>query len=117
MIDRKKEIVKCDGFQVNLEEIENFIESIAGVERVSVVAIPDDEFEYILSAIIVKRRGFDGLTEDDVADFVAERFAYFKHLRGGVFFVKKIPETSNGKVNKRLVTEVVVSKHLVEQSH
>jgi 4-coumarate--CoA ligase len=37
LIDRTKEIMKYKGYQINPSEIENVIESIEGVELVSVV--------------------------------------------------------------------------------
>lgn len=110
MVDRKKQIVKCSCYQVNLEEIENLIESIAGVQQVSVVAIPDEDFDNSPAAVVVKDRKFKNLTEKIIADFVLEHLAYYKQLRGGVFFVDKLPETSNGKINKKLVFEIVESK-------
>ena len=41
-----------------------------------------------------------GVTNEDIKSFVAERLARYKHLDGGVQFVKEIPRNASGKVLK-----------------
>lgn len=110
IIDRKKQVVVCQGYQIQLCEIENLIEMIEGVNLVSVVAIPDAIAENLPAAVIVKRPGFEAVTEKFIADYVAERLPFYKHLHGGVYFVDKMPTTASGKVYKRLITNIVTSK-------
>lgn len=94
--------------QINPTEIENVIQSIEGVELVSVVPIPNVETINLTCAAIIKRKGFESLTEQNVMDHVASNLPTNKHLHGGVIFVDKFPTTPSGKVMRRLVQEYVV---------
>lgn len=111
IIDRKKEIMKHKGYQVNPSEIENIIESIEGVELVSVVGIPDPIATNLPAAVVVKRPEFEDLTEQFIIDYVAERLPECKHLHGGVHFVDEIPMTPSGKVQKRYVKVIALKEY------
>lgn len=91
--------------QINPTEIENVIQSLDGVELVSVVGIPTEETN-MTCAVVVKRKGYDHLTKEDVIAYVADRLPVYKQLHGGVAFVEKLPTTPSGKIIKRLVTEL-----------
>ena len=39
-------------------------------------------------------------------DFVAEKVAPHKKLRGGVVFIEEIPKTASGKILRRKVIEI-----------
>lgn len=113
VIDRKKEIMKCENCHVNPSEIENVIESIEGVELVSVVGMADPIAKDLPTAVIVKRNGFEHLTGEYVKTFVAQRLPSYKQLHGGVFFVRHLPMTPSGKIQKRLVKDLVAKKTLL----
>lgn len=108
VVDRKKDILKYKGIHVNPSEIENVIESIEGVQAVSVVGIPDELYVNLITAAIVKREGFEKLTEKEIIEFVASRLPEYKQLSGGVYFFKKLPTTLSDKIIKRLVLEEIL---------
>lgn len=85
------------------------IEEIEGVELVSVVGIPDENFGFLSAAAIKKKRGFEVFSEKFVIDYVKTKLSINKQLHGGVFFVEHLPQTASGKVQKRLVTNVVMN--------
>jgi 4-coumarate--CoA ligase len=62
------------------------------------------------SAVIVRKNGFEDLTEHEIQSKVAEKFPFYKHLYGGVYFVNDIPTTPNGKVLRRIVREIAMTK-------
>ena len=95
--------------QVSPLEIESFIETIEGVELVSVVGIPDREAIDVAAAIIVKRQGVESLSEGKIKDDVASHFPHYKHLHGGVYFLSELPMTANGKIQKRFVRDIAIS--------
>jgi 4-coumarate--CoA ligase len=103
--------MKYRGYQVNPSEIENIIESIEGVEFVSVVGIPDQVATNLPAAIIVKRPDFDDLTEQFIIDFVAEKLPEYKHLHGGAHFVDELPMTPAGKIQKRFVKVIAIKEY------
>lgn len=97
--------------QITPAEIENVVESIEGVELVSVVGIPDPKATNLPAAVVLKRPGFENLSEHDVAAVVAEKLPFFKHLYGGVYFVNAMPVNPNGKILRRTVREIAIKKH------
>lgn len=103
--------MKHKGYQVNPSEIENVIESIEGVELVSVVGIPDSIATNLPAAVVVKRFEFDELTEQFIIDYVAERLPEYKQLHGGVHFVDEIPMTPSGKIQKRYVKVIALKEY------
>lgn len=105
--------MKCENCHVNPSEIENIIESIEGVELVSVVGMADPIAKDLPTAVIIKRSGFEHLTEEYVKTFVAQRLPSYKQLHGGVFFVRQLPMTPSGKIQKRLVKDLVAKKTLL----
>ncbi|KAG5680303.1 hypothetical protein PVAND_009820 [Polypedilum vanderplanki] len=107
VIDRKKDILKYKGHQINPSEIENVIQEIEGVEQVSVVGIPNDFCNNLLIAAIVKKHGYESLTEDEIMKHVARRLPEYKYLHGGVYFFDKLPMTPSCKVQKRFVIESI----------
>jgi 4-coumarate--CoA ligase len=108
VVDRKKDVLKVNSMQVNLSEVENVVQSIEGVDLVSIVGIPDDVHNNLLTAAIVRRKGFEELSEATVIDFVASAVPEFKRLHGGVFFFETLPMTPSGKIQRRLVLEEIL---------
>lgn len=106
--------MKYNSHQVNPSEIENIIESIEGVELVSVVGIPHPVSTNLPAAVIVKRPDFEDLTEQFIMDYVAEKLPEYKHLHGGVHFVDELPMTATGKIQKRFV-KVIAMKEFNEK--
>lgn len=111
VIDRKKEIFKYRGHQINPAEIENIINEIESVEFVSVVPIPNPETYNLAAAVIQKKEGFEKLTEREVIDFVAGRMPVYKQLHGGVYFVDKLPTTATHKILKREAKNIAIARH------
>lgn len=108
VIDRKKDVMKYKGIQLNPSEIENVIESMKGVEEVSVVGIPDEDCVSLATAAIVKCQGYESLTEKKVVEFVSDRLSVYKQLHGGVEFFEKLPKTLSGKVSRKIVLEEII---------
>lgn len=111
VIDRKKDIMKHKGYQINPSEIENIIEEIEGVEMVSVVGIPCPSFTNLPAAVVVKRAEYEDLTEQYIVDYVAERLPEYKHLQGGVYFSDDLPMSTNGKVQRRFVKVFAIREY------
>lgn len=54
IVDRKKEMFKCEGYHVTPTEIEVFLNQMEGVRQSCVVPIPNEKFEYLPAVLIVK---------------------------------------------------------------
>lgn len=84
---------------------------IDGVDQVCVVGIPDPEFQHLTAAAIVKKNGYEDLTEEKVKECIASEVPDHKQLHGGVFFMKSLPMTVSGKIVKKAVLDSIkVSK-------
>eukprot|EP00111_Clytia_hemisphaerica_P021780 TCONS_00064045-protein len=104
VIDRLKELIKYKGFQVAPAELEDLLISHENIVDSCVIGVPCERAGEIPRAYIVKKPGSD-LTEDEVKDFVGERFSDHKHLRGGVQFVEQLPKSASGKLLRRVLKD------------
>lgn len=76
-----------------------------------VVGVPDPKVTNLSTAIVVKRQNFDELAEHDILSTVAEKLPPAKQLFGGVFFIQEMPINPNGKILRRLVREIAITKY------
>lgn len=104
VVDRKKDILKYNNFHFFPTEIEQVILELPDVVEVCVCGIPDILCNSLPAAAIVKSAN-SSLNEEQVYNHVT-KMAHYKHLRGGVYFVEKLPKTMSGKVLRRKVAEL-----------
>jgi 4-coumarate--CoA ligase len=105
VVDRIKDIFKYKGFHVNPSEIEQCIQALEGVQQVSVIGIPDEEVQNRATAAVVRKSGFEKLTEREIVEHVSRNLTSIKHLHGGVVFMDSLPMTVSGKILKRAIRE------------
>jgi len=98
-VDRIKEIIKYNGFQVPPAELEGIIVSHEGVSDCGVVGIPDFRSGEIPRAYVV--RSDENLTEEQLHEYVNEKIISYKRLRGGIIFIDSIPRSPAGKILRR----------------
>ncbi|KAL1390300.1 hypothetical protein pipiens_012446 [Culex pipiens pipiens] len=109
LVDRKKDIFKYMGNQVSPSEVEAVIEKLPGVQHVCVTGLPnEDKTSDLVTAVIQREPAGPQLTAAEVIDHVAKHLSDPKHLRGGVFFVEEFPMTTNGKIIRRKVRQMLL---------
>ncbi|KAJ2547864.1 hypothetical protein EV175_005050 [Coemansia sp. RSA 1933] len=118
--DRKKEIIKYKGFQVSPSELESILAEHPDVEDAAVMSVYDDNQAteiprayFVLAKQVVDddarsaRSGdsgyMPGVVEDTVraqavVDWLHERVARHKRLRGGFVLIDCIPRSPAGKI-------------------
>jgi fatty-acyl-CoA synthase len=99
---RDDEMIVSGGENVFPAEVEELLASHEKIEEAAVVGVEDEKFGQRLKAYVVQRG--DGLTEDDVKDYVKENLANYKVPRD-VSFVDELPRNATGKVLKRELIE------------
>lgn len=104
LVDRRREVVIINGFNVYPREIELAIDALDDVEEVAVVGVPDDHTGEALTALVVARAG-SALTAEAVATHCASRLARFK-IPGVIRLVDALPHSATGKVAKGRLREV-----------
>lgn len=106
IVDRINAIMKSISHDISPTEIEMHITKLQGVSEVCVVGIPDILTFNIPAALVVRTVGSQ-ICEEDILKHVSEAMPYYKHLRGGVYFVDELPITNSGKVLRRKARSIV----------
>ncbi|XP_070575432.1 uncharacterized protein [Ptychodera flava] len=101
VVDRFKELIKYNAFQVPPAELENVILSMPDVKDVAVIGLPDDEAGELPKAFVVPKS--DIIKPEDVIKFVEGKVTPEKKLRGGVEFIEEIPKSPSGKILRRVL--------------
>jgi len=99
IVDRLKELIKYKGYQVPPAELEAVLITHPLVADAAVVGRPRTDVGEIPVAFVV-RRGDDGLTVEEVMEFVAERVSPYKRVRE-VVFCDQVPKSAAGKILRR----------------
>ena len=101
VVDRLKELIKVNAFQVAPAELEAVLATHPAVADAAVVGRPDDASGEVPVAAVVAR---DALEAEDLMAWVAARVAPYKRIRA-VRFVDAIPRTPAGKILRRALVE------------
>jgi 4-coumarate--CoA ligase len=108
IVDRVKDYFKYKNYPIFPSEIEKYLEEINEIEASCVVGIYSEEQGTSLATAVVKLS--EKVDEKFIVDFIASKLPITKQLHGGVFFVDKIPMTPSGKVQRRIVQEMIFKK-------
>jgi acyl-CoA synthetase (AMP-forming)/AMP-acid ligase II len=100
IVDRLKELIKYNAYQVAPSELEAVLLSHPEVADAGVVGLPDPSAGELPLACVVRKSNAT-VTELQLQQFVDEKVAAFKKLRGGVHFVSAIPRSTTGKILRR----------------
>jgi 4-coumarate--CoA ligase len=106
--DRVKELIKYKGFQVPPAELEGILIAHPDIDDVAVIGIMDHErASEVPRAYVVPKKGVQAgkETEKRIVDWLGQRVANHKRLRGGVRFVDEIPKSATGKILRRVLKE------------
>lgn len=98
-------MIKFQNCHIYPSEIEDLAMKHPGVKEIGVYGIPDPNVQELVAAVVVKVEGVH-LSENDLLSFVNSRLEDFKHIRGGIRFVKSIPRNPQGKIVKSKLNNV-----------
>jgi long-chain acyl-CoA synthetase len=99
MVDRLKELVIVNGFNVYPSEIEDVVAEVDGVAECAVIGIPDETTGEAVRAYVVARPGTSADLAERVIRHCATRLARFK-VPASVEVVEQLPHSATGKVAK-----------------
>ena len=111
--DRVKELIKYKGFQVAPAELEGILASHSMVNDVAVIGVQDDsQATEVPMAFVVPREGVERSEANGrvIVDWLAERVAGHKRLRGGVRWIDEVPKSASGKILRRLLKDLLASE-------
>ncbi|KAI8322896.1 luciferase [Martensiomyces pterosporus] len=108
--DRKKELIKFNGFQVAPAELEGILMQHPRVRDCAVFGVYDKSRQTEVPKahlVLTADDKLDIQEPDDVAhrvvEWMNEQVAYYKHLRGGYVVVDAIPKSASGKILRRFL--------------
>ena len=101
VVDRVKELIKYNAYQVAPAELEAVLVTHPMIADCAVIPHPDPEAGEIPKAFIVKK---GDVTAEEIMLYVSDRVAPFKKIRA-VEFVDSIPKSASGKILRRILIE------------
>jgi long-chain acyl-CoA synthetase len=100
---RKKDLIKCGGFQVWPREIEEILMTHPAIEEVCVGGIPDPRQVEAVKAWVVLKSGRQA-TPEELQNFCREKLTGYKIPRF-IEFRTELPKTMVGKVLRRILQD------------
>jgi fatty acid CoA ligase FadD36 len=92
---RSTDLIKSGGFKIGAGEVEDALLAHDGVREAAVIGTPHDDLGQQVIAYVVA----DGVTDQDLIDFVARTLSAHKRPRE-IRFVAALPRNAMGKVQK-----------------
>ncbi|WP_367948840.1 AMP-binding protein [Microbacterium sp. NC79] len=99
IIDRLKELIKYNGFQIAPAELEALLLQHPEISDAAVIGVNAADGQEVPKAFVV-RSADSALTADDVMAFVAANVAPHKKVRA-VEFIDAVPKSSAGKILRK----------------
>ncbi|KAF8392908.1 hypothetical protein HHK36_021148 [Tetracentron sinense] len=99
IVDRLKELIKCNGFQVAPAELEAMLLNHPNISDAAVVPMKDDNAGEVPVAFVVRSNGAQ-ITEDEIKQYISEQVVFYKRIRK-VFFIGAIPKAPSGKILRK----------------
>jgi long-chain acyl-CoA synthetase len=99
IVDRKKDLILCGGYNVYPREVEEFLYEHPKVMEVAIVGVHDEARGEVVKAFISLREG-QSASEEEMIQFCKERMAAYKVPRY-VEFMNELPKNATGKLLKR----------------
>jgi long-chain acyl-CoA synthetase len=103
LTDRKKDLIKHNGYSIYPREIEDLLYEHPAVKLCAVIGKPDLSSGEVPQAFVVLKQGIQA-SEQELKDFVNQKIAPYKALRE-IKFRQNLPLGSAGKILKRLLKE------------
>lgn len=111
--DRVKELIKFKGFQVAPAELEGLLVGHDHVSDVAVIGIYDERIaSEVPLAFVVPGDGVERSEESvrAIVEWVTERVAHHKRLRGGVRWIDEVPKSASGKILRRVLKDKLAAE-------
>lgn len=99
ILDRKKDMIICSGFNVFCSEVENILTSHPKILEAGVIGVPDFKRGETVKAYVVIKRG-ETLSREEVKDFCRQYLAAYK-VPALVEFIDILPRTSVQKLDRK----------------
>lgn len=112
LVDRRRELIIVNGFNVFPREVEVVLEAIDAVAEAAVLGRPDELTGEGVSALVVLKPGAV-MTPEQIAELAAQSLARFK-CPTTIRIVESLPRSATGKIAKGRLREVYSVEDLSE---
>ncbi|MGY2076379.1 class I adenylate-forming enzyme family protein [Blastococcus sp. SYSU DS0828] len=103
IVDRLKDVIIVGGENVHSQEVEEVLRGHDRIADVAVVGRPHEEWGETVVAVCVSADG-EGITLDEVRDFLGDKLARYK-LPREVVTVDVLPRNPSGKLTKQVIRD------------
>jgi len=102
LLGRKRQMIKCGGFQVFPSEIEDVLIKHPRIKELAILGVPDERLGEMPKAYIVLKekplsRSQEKEIEKEIMEYCRDNLAHFKTIRA-VKFMDQLPRSDAGKV-------------------
>ncbi|MET9497952.1 acyl-CoA synthetase [Streptomyces sp. NPDC006552] len=104
VVDRVKDVINSGGVLVASRQVEDALYTHPGVAETAVVGLPDERWIEAVTAVVVRARDAQDVTEAELLAHAREKLAHFKAPKR-VVFVDALPRNASGKILKRELRE------------
>ncbi|KAG2234442.1 hypothetical protein INT48_007190 [Thamnidium elegans] len=118
IVDRTKELIKFNAYQIAPAELEAVLLECPLVSDAAVIGIYDEKKETEVPRAYISlnsqneqifRKDLEAITQD-LHDFVNQNVIHYKRLRGGIAFIETIPKSVSGKILRKDLRELFKSE-------
>jgi long-chain acyl-CoA synthetase len=103
--DRKRDLIKYEGYSVFAREIEEVLKTHPKVKEAAVIDVPDPSAGTNIKAVIVLQSDAKGkMSEEEIFSYCQEKLPHYK-IPKIIEFRGEIPKTDVGKVSRRELRE------------
>lgn len=108
ILDRKKDMIICNGFNIYPKEIDEVLYTHPAIVDACTIGIPDiNKGEKIKSFVVLQPN--HSVTEQEIMDFCRVYLTAYK-IPHHIEFISKLPLTSVGKISRRELREMELEK-------
>lgn len=107
---RLKDIIIRGGLNISVRQVEDLLSSHPAVDRVAVVAMPDDVMGERACCFLVPVAGSDTLTLGDIRDYLLGKGLAIQKVPERLEIVDDVPMTPTGKIQKNLLREDIARR-------
>jgi long-chain acyl-CoA synthetase len=108
IVDRKKDMIICSGYNVYPNEIDEVLFGHPLIVEACAIGVPDEYRGETIRACVVKAPGAD-LAAEEVISFCRERLAAYK-VPKEIVFLDALPKSTVGKILRRELREAAITE-------
>ncbi len=108
IVDRKKDMIICSGFNVYPRDIDEVLYANPKVLEAGVIGVPDAKRGETIKAFVVTRQG-ETLTEQEILSWCKKSLAGYK-IPTEIEFIDALPRTNMNKIDRKALRQMELNR-------